>query len=102
MFKNFEGILIFGVPFYCSLLLGMVWRSNARVTTWSNLPKAICAFASFSFLISDAIIAFDKFYVPISNAKILIMITYYAAQLGLTLSILDYDLVKTKKTTKSK
>lgn len=101
MFKNFEGILVFGVPVYCTLLISMVWRSNARVTT-SNLPRLICGIGSIIFLISDGIIAFDKFYQPIPNAKYLIMPTYYIAQLFITLSILDHELVKIKKSTKSK
>lgn len=92
MFKNFEGILIYGVPIYCSLLTTMVWRANARLTNWSNLPRALCAVASFYFMFSDAIIAFDKFYTPIKYAKYYIMPTYYVAQLGITLSVLDHEL----------
>lgn len=100
MFNNFEGILIVGVPVYCTLLITMVWRSNARVSA-SNLPRLLCGIGGVVFMISDGIIAFDKFYNPIPNAKYLIMSTYYFAQLGITLSILDHELIKTKKSTKS-
>lgn len=92
MFKNFEGILVFGVPIYCLLLLTMGWRSNARIQNMKNLPKIFCGIGGILFVISDSLIAFDKFYAPIKYSGILIMVTYYIAQLGITLSILDHEM----------
>lgn len=93
MFKNFEGILIFGVPIYCALLLTMAWRANARLQCVENLPKLLAGLGAVFFVASDALIAFDMFYAPIKYSKILIISTYYIAQLGITLSILDYDVM---------
>lgn len=100
MFKNFEGVLMFGVPIYTALLLTMGWRANARVTNVNHLPKLLGAIGAILFVISDSLIGVDAFYSPIKHAKIWIMITYYAAQLGITLSTLDHD-IRPKTSVKS-
>ncbi|CRK91658.1 CLUMA_CG005308, isoform A, partial [Clunio marinus] len=100
MFKNMEGILIFAVPIYCILLLTMGWRANARLQNLQNLPKLFTAIGAILFIISDGLIAFNMFYAPVKYSGILIMSTYYMAQLGITLSILDHD-VTPKSTVKS-
>jgi uncharacterized membrane protein YhhN len=79
----------------------MAWRANARVTSACNLPKLFAAIGGISFVVSDALIAFDKFYTPIEHSKIMVMVTYYVAQLGFTLATLDHELL-TKKSVKSK
>lgn len=91
MFKNFEDILIVGVPVYSVILLTMAWRAHARIQTAQNLPKVLCAIGGIFFVISDGLIAFDKFYSPIQCAHTFVMITYYVAQLGITLSIIDHE-----------
>lgn len=100
LFKNLDGILIFGVPIYCTLLLTMAWRANARLQGVKNLPKLVAGLGAIFFVASDSLIAFDLFYSPIKYSKILIISTYYVAQLGITLSILDHD-VKPKSSMKS-
>lgn len=77
---------------YCALICGMVWRAVARVQlfndlwTWTKLCS--CGGAIF-FVISDYIICIDKFLAPVPYAHQLIMSTYYTAQLGITLSVID-------------
>lgn len=99
MFENFDDILVFGVPFYCALLLTMAWRAIARVQSNQNLPKVFCAVGAILFVISDSIIAFNLFYSPIQYSQVYVMITYYTAQLGIVLSILDHE-IKTKSSVK--
>jgi uncharacterized membrane protein YhhN len=41
---------------------------------------------ALSFMVSDTVLAFDKFYAPMSWAKLVIMVTYYAGQYGIALS----------------
>jgi alkenylglycerophosphocholine hydrolase len=96
MFPNFEGVLIFGVPIYMTLLLTMAWRANARLQSSKNLPKLLAGLGGLFFVISDGLIGFDKFYTPIKYSKVFIMITYYIAQLGITLSVLDHEIVPVK------
>lgn len=101
MFKNLDGILLFGVPIYCILLMTTGWRAAARVQSTQNLPKLICAFGAIMFCISDFLIAFNKFYMPITHAQILVMVTYYAAQFGLAMSTIDHEVLM-KSPSKSK
>lgn len=91
MFNNLPGVLVYGVPVYVTFLLTMAWRASARVEDFKNLPKIFGALGGFIFVISDSLIAFDIFYAPIKYSKLLIISTYYIAQLGITLTVLDHE-----------
>lgn len=101
MFENFDEVLVFGVPFYSALLLTMMWRALSRCSL-NNLPKVICAVGAVFFVASDGVIAFSMFYSPIQHSRVIIMATYYIAQLCITLSILDHQVIKPKSSVKSK
>ncbi|KAK9752421.1 YhhN family [Popillia japonica] len=95
-----DGVLIAGVPLYSIILSTMVWRAIARlydeqVRTWSKLFTALGA---ISFAVSDAVIGVDRFMFRINQSQALVMFTYYAAQLGLALSVVDprYTAIKKK------
>ena len=51
---------------------------------------------ALSFVVSDTILAFNKFYSPIPSAHVFVMITYYLAQLLITSSVLAMP-IKAKK-----
>lgn len=54
------------------------------------MPVLFCAIGAALFILSDSLIVVDKFFVPLLTYRTpLIMITYYLAQLGITLSILE-------------
>ncbi|XP_013409629.1 lysoplasmalogenase-like protein TMEM86A [Lingula anatina] len=96
------GIMNILVPMYLILILFMAWRAVARVQlfddlwTWTKLCG--CA-GSIAFLISDLTIALDKFVMPIPFGHTIIMTTYYAAQFGIALSVVDSPIdVLLKKT----
>lgn len=91
VFKNFTDIFIVAVPLYSILLETMVWRAFARIKNTQSLPQVFCAIGGLAFIISDGCILINLFYTPIPNAQFYIIFTYYLAQLGLTLSILDVD-----------
>lgn len=92
LMPGLPGILVVAVPLYDILLMTMVWRATARVQffeelwTWTKLCS--CA-GGIVFAISDTLIGFHYFHKPIPYAQALIMITYYAAQLGIALSVVD-------------
>ncbi|XP_049837832.1 lysoplasmalogenase-like protein TMEM86A isoform X1 [Schistocerca gregaria] len=102
LMPGLSGVLMIGVPIYSILLVTMAWRAIARVQffeelwTWTKLCS--CA-GGIVFAISDALIGFHHFHHPIPHSQALIMITYYAAQLGIALSVVDskdsYDKTKT-------
>ena len=86
--------MIFGVPIYSLLLLTMAWRAVARLENTKSIPQLALASGGVSFAVSDTLIAFNLFLTPIKYAQVYIMITYYFAQLGITLSVLDIEKVR--------
>ncbi len=87
-----DGMLLYLTPLYISIICIMMWRSLSRLRfiddMWTWTKMCSCGGAAF-FLISDFIIAIEKFRTPIPYSQPLIMITYYAAQLGISLSVVD-------------
>jgi uncharacterized membrane protein YhhN len=76
------------VSVYVAVITTMGWLATLRalggdVAPESGLPAMAGAFA---FLASDATLALDRFAQPFRGAQILVMSTYYTAQVLLTLS----------------
>lgn len=70
----------------------MVWRAVARVQLFEDLwtwTKLCSCGGGILFALSDFIIGFNMFVSPIPYSNMLIMVTYYAAQLGIALSVVD-------------
>lgn len=82
------------VPVYISLLLLMLWRAVSRLQifntkvewTWT---KFCCSLGALFFVISDSILSIDLFIYDVPYSHPIIMLTYYAAQLGIALSVVD-------------
>lgn len=70
-----------GVMMYIAVICFMFTQSYS---TGSQLA----IIGSFSFLISDAILAYNQFYKPFQTAHHYVMITYYLAQYLIALSLL--------------
>jgi uncharacterized membrane protein YhhN len=86
------GLMMYLAPFYITLICTMAWRAMARVQfyddlwTWTKLcgcAGAVC------FLVSDLVIAINMFAFSVPFAHTIIMLTYYAAQFGISLSVVD-------------
>ncbi|XP_012523541.1 lysoplasmalogenase-like protein TMEM86A [Monomorium pharaonis] len=92
LMAGLDGVLVIGVPIYTILVTTMAWRAIARVQffeelwTWTKLCSCI---GGICFLISDTLLGFHNFHNPLPYAQVSIMLTYYAAQLGITLSTVD-------------
>jgi uncharacterized membrane protein YhhN len=76
------GELAVAVYFYIGViaLMGITASLGAK-----NHPLVILG--ALAFMISDSIIAFDRFNAPIDNARYAIIITYYLAQYLLTIDV---------------
>ncbi|XP_050303050.1 lysoplasmalogenase-like protein TMEM86A [Anthonomus grandis grandis] len=89
LYHGLVGSLLIGVPMYIAIINVMVWRALARITNpWSIAHLGPCI-GSVLFAVSDLMIGIDKFVNPIAHSQILIMSSYYAAQLGISLSVLE-------------
>ncbi|XP_069480264.1 lysoplasmalogenase TMEM86A [Ambystoma mexicanum] len=91
------------VGVYTALIAFMGWRAVAGIQlcndlwTWTKLSACIGAVL---FIVSDLTIAVNKFCFPVPSSRAIIMVTYYAAQMLITLSAIesreDDDLRKLK------
>lgn len=92
LYPFLEGPMVFLTGFYVALISFMAWRAAARVQIFNDLwtwTKLCGCAGALCFMISDTTIALNKFVSPIPYAQVIIMVTYYAAQLGITLSVVD-------------
>lgn len=90
MYDKMYGALTIIVPIYTILLITMGWRGIARVEGMNNIPKLLSGIGALGFVVSDSLYGVNRYSKPMSGPAI--MTTYYMAQLGYTLSILDPDL----------
>jgi uncharacterized membrane protein YhhN len=82
------------VPTYMLLLLAMLWRAVSRLQIFNkNLAwtwtKMCCSIGALLFVISDSVLSFNLFIFTLPYSHQLVMSTYYAAQLGIALSMVD-------------
>jgi len=92
LWPGLHGVMTVIVFAYLFLILFMAWRAIARVQLFDDLwtwTKLCSCFGSILFLVSDLIIATEKFVFSVPYGHTLIMLTYYAAQLGISLSVVD-------------
>ncbi|XP_053307671.1 lysoplasmalogenase [Spea bombifrons] len=89
-----NGPFVYMVGGYSVLIGTMAWRALAKVSlasynfSWAHISAAV---GSIDFMISDCVLAIDKFCFPISNARTIVMGTYYSAQLLIALSVTGYS-----------
>ncbi|XP_077994923.1 lysoplasmalogenase TMEM86A-like [Glandiceps talaboti] len=93
MYPRLFGPFVYLAGLYMALILYMLWRAIARLDyfgkkwTWSKLSASLGAVC---FVISDLTIGVNKFMFPVPYVRAIVMFTYYAAQFGIALSVVDY------------
>jgi uncharacterized membrane protein YhhN len=80
LFNHLDIVLKIAVFVYMVALLGMSAMALNRYKTVSKASFNLVFYGSVLFVISDSLIAIDKFLTPIPNDRIFIMSTYIAAQ----------------------
>ena len=80
LFNHLDIVLKIAVFMYMSAILGMSAMALNRYKTVSIISFSTVFFGSVLFVISDSLIAIDKFYIIIPNDRIFVMSTYIAAQ----------------------
>jgi uncharacterized membrane protein YhhN len=69
------------VTIYAGALSLMGWCAVARATALGAPAAYAGAAGALSFLVSDSVLAFDRFARPFAGAHGVVMVTYYAAQI---------------------
>lgn len=73
---------------YNILIMTMGWRALARQTSTGNQnARTWSVVGAILFVISDFVLGLNKFRAPIPYAQTIIMVNYYAGQLGIALSV---------------
>jgi len=92
LLPGLQGVMVPASFLYMVVITVMTWRAIARVQlfqelwTWTKLCS--CA-GAFLFFISDVTLATRTFIMPVPYGQAIIMGTYYLAQLGIALSVVD-------------
>lgn len=89
VFRAGDTVLAVAVCAYIAVILTMGWTS---FRTSSNFAIA----GAISFMASDSVLAINKFVIDVPYSHILIMTTYYGAQLLIALSIVQYSAIRNK------
>lgn len=78
---------------YTLLLASLGWRTTVHWWQYRTLASLLAMLGALLFNISDFILILDHAVYPgqIPCASLLIMITYYAAQLGIALSVVGFE-----------
>ena len=81
-----EGVIRYGVIVYCLVIAAMLLSSfflcnSSRHDKTRSLPVSLILLGSVSFVISDYILAWNKFVSPLDLENYLIMVPYYLGQL---------------------
>ena len=76
------------VAVYVTVIVVMGWRAAARAAGAAPMPSGELALAgALLFMISDGVLAVDRFARPFAAADGAVMTTYYAAQTLIALSV---------------
>ena len=86
-----EGAILYGVIGYGCLITTMAWRALARFNLKTVIPwrKVFAATGALLFVLSDVSLVLNKFCWSLPGERTVIMVTYYAAQLCISLSVVN-------------
>lgn len=91
------GDMLIPVIVYMIVILSMAVTAFLRQHTVNNLSYKLVFAGAIFFMISDSILALNKFYQPLPLSNISIMLTYALAQFLIVLGILKISVTNTKE-----
>ncbi|WP_431158503.1 lysoplasmalogenase [Winogradskyella poriferorum] len=96
LLKDGLGDLLLPVVFYILVILTMTVSAYIRKKNISEISYLLVLIGALCFMISDSILAINKFYKAIPYSGIYIMTTYALAQYLIVLGILKINVTNTK------
>jgi len=81
LFANFPQGLKLPVAVYSVFLASMAAQATSRSLTLRTTSARLAAIGGLFFMLSDTLLAFDRFHAPLFLAPVLILIPYYLGQL---------------------
>ncbi|XP_059507997.1 lysoplasmalogenase-like protein TMEM86A isoform X2 [Stegostoma tigrinum] len=92
LYPYLSGPFTYLVAVYIALIGFMGWRAIAGVQLFNDLwtwTKLCACLGAVLFMVSDLTIAVNKFCFPVPYSRAIIMATYYAAQMLISLSVVE-------------
>ena len=91
LLPGLNGKMVYFCLLYICLIAFMAWRAIARFQKYDDWPWTSLSgvLGALLFVISDAVIAINKFLYTVPYNHQIIMTTYYAAQMLISLSVVD-------------
>ena len=83
------GDMAFPVVLYIVVICGMLWRAWAWAAVYPSFASRLALLGAALFVASDTVLAFDRFRAPLPASSYIIIVLYWAGQLGITLSMLQ-------------
>lgn len=80
LFSRLPAGLRFPVAVYSIFLMSMAAQAMGRSLLLRTSVARLAAIGALLFVLSDSLLAFDRFYAPFRLAPLLILVPYYAAQ----------------------
>jgi uncharacterized membrane protein YhhN len=75
------------VLLYVAAIIAMAWLACVRWRAGAGAGGALAAIGALSFVLSDALLALNRFRRPMRHAHAWVLATYYAAQVLIALSV---------------
>lgn len=103
LFPSLKGSEIALVPGYFLLLNIMAWRATVRYSYSQSLLDLLLCMGAILFVASDIVLLSEWLVAKRPLSAMVVMVTYYLAQLGISLSATDdftpsvYDITKAKR-----
>ncbi len=85
------GDLTIPVVIYAFIISIMLLSTVRALLTWQNKYSLLVFLGALCFVISDSLLAINKFYEQLPQASLLIMLTYLAAQFLITYGMLKVN-----------
>lgn len=81
------GTLRIPVLLYGAALMGMAWQAAERWAVLGTTPALLAAIGAGLFVISDSVLAWQRFVRPVRGGQAVVLGTYFAAQWLIALSV---------------
>ena len=73
---------------YISIIAIMGWMAIERLNSIPTLGTFLAAIGAVLFMMSDAVLALNKFRKPFVSAELIVLTTYFTAQWLLAISVI--------------
>ena len=90
LWPGVAGPLRFPVVLYAAALTTMAAQAASRAVSRRELSALLAALGAGFFVVSDSVLAYQRFYHPVGSGHIIVLGTYFVAQAGIALSVLLY------------